>query len=430
MSRQPNEDPDSQEAAGSLPSQPDASESTSPNADDSRPGAALDSSGTTPDSPQTRIVDDLDVGQPDKKGGVSPLKVAQPETDPSETAPPELPSIDLDRQSVSDAATTLDAVYRYAAGLRERTLRSASALREAVRESSDWLISSSFRNAQSYNTFARQMLDYVVNDLPNTRIAWPTYTEDKHRDLARKTVGNLFDMTALATFPLSPITVLAVYSESRHGIREYLDQLCELLRDHMIIDSAKMQSSEELLVALKTASREATDVFAQPPIATEKVEEIWAQLREPERDCTGPSAEEVSQLWLQMQLAAVHNDASIWDIAATISIFTLSGLPSDDAHATGDALALEVANNVTINQLAELYWAGLRAIERNGLVPTLSLASEPYLDSIWSSLTVKHRNWGEQLLSGELLSGELLKWGWSRWSWPTLRGRNNETMHS
>ncbi|MEM7478611.1 MAG: hypothetical protein AAF483_26810, partial [Planctomycetota bacterium] len=61
------------------------------------------------------------------------------------------------------------------------------------------------------------------------------------------------------------------------------------------------------------------------------------------------------------------------------------------------------------------YWEGLREIEREGLLPTLSRTSQPYLEAVWSNFSLSQKTWTEQLLSGELL-----KWGWSQLSWPKL----------
>ncbi len=72
-------------------------------------------------------------------------------------------------------------------------------------------------------------------------------------------------------------------------------------------------------------------------------------------------------------------------------------------------------------QIIDHYWEGLRAIERQGLLPTLSLACQPYVETVWTNYSVDQKTWREQLLSGELI-----KWGWSQLSWPKLvRGTSN-----
>lgn len=329
----------------------------------------------------------------------------------------QLPTIDLESYTVKEAASALSAVFHYATSLRKRTIRSATALAGAVRESSDWLVPTSFRNARSYAIFARQMLDYV-NDVANVRLVFSGKANESeqsaHVDLARKTVGNLFDMTALATFPFSPITVLAVYSDLGHGDNRYLIQLSDRLKKHAIVDSnAQLSSSEELADAIEAAAGGATDVFDQPPIATENLKRTIAHIQaEVDSANDRVTSEELGQLWRQMQLAAKQQSASMWDISATISVVTMSDrLQTDEAAQS----ALSLPANTTVPDLVGQYWSGLRAIERDGLIPTLSSATEPYMDTIWSNFAVNRRTWTEQLLAGELT-----KWGWSQWSWPRI----------
>jgi len=100
----------------------------------------------------------------------------------------------------------------------------------------------------------------------------------------------------------------------------------------------------------------------------------------------------------------------LWDVSATISVVALNQL---QAVGNGSIVGLEIAGDLFQQRIIQHYWDGLRAIERNGLIPTLSSASKPYLEAVWSNFTIDRKTWTEQLLSGELL-----KWGWSHVSWP------------
>ena len=124
-------------------------------------------------------------------------------------------AIDMEKQTVGEAFSSLQRLLHYSAGLPE-SLRSASAYAsELVRESANWLVPSAFRNSHSYSVFVQQMFDYVVKDLAGAwrgeaaekalRIEDGAVQEEIDEQsyqvfLARKTVGSLLDMTALATF--------------------------------------------------------------------------------------------------------------------------------------------------------------------------------------------------------------------------------------
>jgi hypothetical protein len=344
-------------------------------------------------------------------------------TSPSENptdAEPALPAaIDMERQTVGEASNALLRMYQYSASLPERTLRSAGAIAGGfVRESANWLVPTAFRNSRSYSIFVQQMLDYVVNDLGGVRRALTSGRELNHDQvfLARKTVGNLLDMTALATFHLSPLTVLAIYSNLAYGSNVYMRELSNRLKEQGIIDvQTTIDGVAELIQAMEQASGHAAAMFDQPPIS---IEGMHRTIRETEAAIAEiPSARllpfaEIDQLWRQMELASIEQKASIWDVSGTMSIVALHQLQTLNQ---GTVASLEIGGNMFHQDIVRHYWTALRAIERDGLLPTLSRASEPYLETVWHNFAMDRKTWTEQLLSGELL-----KWGWSQLTWPRL----------
>ena len=339
-------------------------------------------------------------------------------------------SIDMEKSTVVEASSHLMRLFHYSASLPERTLRSAGALAGGlVRESANWLLPSAFRNSRSYSIFIQQMLDFVCNDIGGVRRMRSLSPTDSSSELseeeqaaqnqaflARKTVGNLLDMSALATFHISPLTVLAVFSDVAYGSRHYLQQLSERLKSQHIIDEqTTIDSASDLLEALEKASASAAGVFDKPPISIEglrrTIEETQAAIRQVDPTKLLPAAE-IDQLWRQIDMAAKEQNASIWDVSATISLVALGNI---QAISKGAIVGLDVAGNLFNEHIVQHYWEGLRAIERHGLIPTLSRASAPYLEAVWMNFAVGHKTWTEQLLSGELI-----KWGWSQISWPKL----------
>lgn len=351
---------------------------------------------------------------------------------PDVDSEPILPeSIDMEKSTVGEASSSLLRQFSYYASLPERTLRSAGALAGGlVRESANWSLPSAFRNSRSYSIFVRQMLDFVCNDLGGVRRSRSTaqsaaeQSEVQAHDqtfLARKTVGNLLDMSALATFHLSPLAVLAIFSDVAYGSQIYLRRLSERLKEQGIIDSeTTIDSASDLISALEKASGKAAGVFDRPPISIDglrkTIEETQQAVANIDPMKLLPRAE-IDQLWRQMELAAAQQNASIWDVSATISWVALNQIHS---LAQGTMVGLELANNLFQDEIVKHYWSGLRSIERDGLLPTLSQASQPYLEAVWTNFKMDHKSWTEQLLGGELI-----KWGWSHLSWPKLaRGSN------
>lgn len=334
--------------------------------------------------------------------------------------PPKLPdAIDMEQSTMGEAMSSLYRVFNYSASLPERTLRSAGALAGGfVRESANWVIPSAFRNSKSYSIFVQQMLDFVVSDVGGVKRALSPKTgePDEKVDLARKTVGNLLDMTAFATFHLSPITVLAVFSDVAYGSKVYMQELSDRLKEQGIIDqNTTIDGATDLISALEHASGSVVGVFDQPPISIEGLRKTIEQTRNAVEGID-PSrllpVSEIDQMWRQMELAASEQNASIWDVSATMSVVALNNI---QAVGKGAYVSLELAGNMFNEHIIEHYWTGLREIEKDGLLVTLSRSSEPYIEAVWTNFAIDRKTWTEQLLSGEFI-----KWGWSQLSWPKL----------
>lgn len=338
-------------------------------------------------------------------------------------------AIDMEKQTVGEALSTLQKLMHYSASLPESIRNAGAKASELVRESANWLVPAAFRNSHSYSVFVQQMFDDVVKDVagawrgehvakesPNSLSASDADDASEQVFLARKAVGSLLDMTALATFHLSPLLVLSVYSEIAYGSRAIMQLLGQRLKEQGIIPpKTDVQDTASLVAALEKAARIAERMFEQPPLSIPGLQKTIEETRhtvahvQPEKLL--PFAE-IDQLWRQMELAARDQKASIWDVSATMSIVALNHIQAIDE---GGLVSLEIQGNMYQEQIIDHYWEGLRAIERRGLLPTLSQACQPFVETVWTNYSIDHKNWAEQLLSRELI-----KWGLSRLSWPKL----------
>jgi hypothetical protein len=337
-------------------------------------------------------------------------------------APPA--AIDMERQTVGEALSTLQRLMLYSTSLPE-SLKSAGAYAsEKVRESAGWLVPAAFRNSHSYSVFVQKMFEEVVKDwtdawrgdVPRAESSHVSAEQCEQVLLAQKTVGSLLDMTALATFHVSPLTVLACYAEMAYDSCYFMQLLGRKLNEQGVFPSiAKISDTNSLLTALDQATGMAAGVFDQPPLSMsglrKTIQETRLIVTQVNPSKLLPFAE-LEQLWRQMELAARDQQASIWDVSATMSIVALSQIQGIDQ---GGVVSLEINTNIYQQKVIDHYWEGLRAIERHGLLPTLSRASQPYLETVWTNYSVDRKTWTEQLLSGELI-----KWGWSQLSWPKL----------
>ncbi len=324
-------------------------------------------------------------------------------------------SIDLTSSTVAEASKTLSGIFGYATELRQRTFKSASAFADGIRESSGWLVPSAFRNSQSYTIFIRQMLDYAHADIDVRKmLAGVKSVVPEHLFVARKSVDNLFDMTALAAFHISPLTVIAIYGHLAFGNTKFVSILAHQLKsDGILTTSGAISDVNMLLTAIGEASKSAEGSFRKPPISADSLKKTISSVEH--RLATEPGIRqnipmyEIDQLWRQMEACAKANDVALWGIAAALAI---DALGSEQTVKSDAPRNLELSDDFFSRSLMDSYWRGLRRIECDGLLPTLSHASEPYLDSIWQAFSMDRTSWRQQLLDGELL-----KWGWSKLGW-------------
>ncbi|MCA9127656.1 MAG: hypothetical protein KDB22_11245 [Planctomycetales bacterium] len=333
--------------------------------------------------------------------------------------PAELPvAIDMEHSTFGDASKKLHGFMRSVADLKDRTVRSASVLAAGLvrGESSNWLLPMAFRNAKSYAAFVRATLDSLVGDLGSVRRVFGVKEDrdDEQEDLVRRTVGNLLDMAATATFHVSPLTVSAIVSDIVYECGGYLQELCERLKEQHILEAGiQVRNSIELMDALELATQHAAKTFAQPPLSLEGLKRTIAETRELQRldSCLlPPTRQEISQLWRQIELAAISQHASAWDVSATITLHALNRLR--ESEQTSHDL-LELSGNMYERRILDHYWIALRVLEKKGLIGTLSDESLPYLNAVWSKYSIDRKSWPRLRLSGELL-----KWRWSQLSWP------------
>lgn len=363
---------------------------------------------------------------------MQPPRNSHPDNPPA--SDPSLPAtIDMDKLSMGEAFSSLGRLFQYTPGLPERIRNVGTYASGLFRDSANWLVPAAFRNSRSYSIFARQMLEYVTSSAEVHENQQPSTEGTRQADrrssakpndeevyLARKTVSSLLDMAALATFHVSPLTVMAIFGEVAYGWRGYVQQLgMRLKEEHIISSSTTIDDTTQLVAALRKAVGTTSAIFDKPLISIEGLQRTILETRnvvaETDAGKLLPLAE-IVQLQRQMELAARTENASIWDVSATISVVALNHMQASESSGL---VTLDIPGNIYQHHIIDHYWEGLRAIERHGLLNALSQASAPFLETLWTNYAVDQKSWTEQLLSRELL-----KWGWSRLTWPKLT-RNN-----
>ncbi len=316
-----------------------------------------------------------------------------------------------------DFGNTLIDTLAYGLTVPERTARSLSAVVGGlVNETASRLIPAAFRTSRSYSVFVQQALDMMVHDVGGVRprsnpdsaekadsASDPDSTEEAA--LAQKAVGGLLDVAGAATLHLSPITVLAVFSDLAYGSSHYLKKLSEELKREGIIDQdSSIDQVSQLVDALQKSSNRAVDVMDAPPISIDGIRNTIAELSH-EVSQVDPRKllpqSEVDRMWTEMESAASDANVGLWDVSTTMTMHAMNRV---NLSTRGALSTVTVASGLFDEHIIGHYRDGLDKIINDGFYATLSTASTPYLEAVWHNFDEDRHTWTEEVISGRLFS--------------------------
>lgn len=317
----------------------------------------------------------------------------------------------------------------YGLSLPERAVRGTAALvGGAINESATLLVPQAFRDSTTYSKFVQEMLDMLNKDVGGVRLPDDVAATDDEVDgaaktavtanseteevgqadvadyVAKKTVGTFIDLAGMATFHLSPMTVLAIVSDLAYGSQAYLEELAvELKKEGVIGEESTISSTAELLEVISKASAETTANLDTPPLSVEGLRETIAdtQTHLGKIDPTKvlPQAE-LNRLWEDMHEMASQNDASLFEISSTLTVYSLNQVST----ATKGALTtVRVTGNLLDQHLFEHYRQGLGKIEQDGVYGVLAESSKPYFDALWYNFSEERPTITEDVVSGKMI---------------------------
>lgn len=295
----------------------------------------------------------------------------------------------------------------YTLSIPERTLRSGAGLvGGAVRESAAMLVPRAFQDSQTYRLLVQQTLDFVVNDVAG--VAKPASGGDAPQVdnfVARKAVGNFIEMAGMATVHLSPLTTLAIIADVAYGSSRFLRELAEELKRQQLIDErATINNVDELLGAVAETAKITSGALDTPPISLDGLRDTVQQARDAVTRVDVLKAlpkAEVEKLWNDMHAMAKAQDADVWSVSTTMTLYSLGQLGK---VGQGALSTVKVAGGLFDRHILDHYRQGLDAIGDKGLYATLAASSEPYIEAVWANFAHAKSTLTEDLLTGKLLS--------------------------
>lgn len=317
--------------------------------------------------------------------------------------------------SAPEPSSILDYML-YGVSLPERALRSTSAMvGGALHESAGMLVPNAFKSPKSYSLFVQQMLDFMANDIGGVerKAEEGPATTEVEGYVARKTVSTFIDLAGMATFHISPMTVLALLSDIAYGSKEYLSELSQELKDKGVInENSTIDNAADLLDAIKNATGASAEAFDLPPLSVEglakTIQETRDQVNTVDPVTLMPEAE-LKRMWDDMHDIATKENVSVMSVASTMSLYSMRKVGN---AGVGALSTVTVAGNMFDRHLLQHYRDGLSSIYEKGLYTTLSESSGPYISAVWKNFSSDKSTITEDLLTGKL-AGQ---------AWEGLRG--------
>jgi hypothetical protein len=346
--------------------------------------------------------DRKDESEADRMGGSSPSEepggqsAEAPAPDRGETNEPEEVGADPGYSRVHH-------FLFYSLSLPERTLRSASGLvGGALRESCSLLVPQAFQSSKTYTIFVEQMLDFMAEDIGGVE---PDKDEDDspkvENFVARKAVGNFIEMAGLATFHLSPMTLLAIVSDVAYGSQAYLKELGEQMKTQGVIDeNSTINHVDDLLEAVADAAGTTASAFDTPPLSVQGLKQTIAETRKAAAgvDPTKvlPKAE-VERLWNDMFDIAATQGVNPLAVSGAVTMYSLNkiGLLGRGALST-----VTSAGTLFDRHVIDHYEDAVANIAKKGIYTCLAETSKPYIDAVWKNFSSDSTTITEDVLTG------------------------------
>ncbi|MEX0937542.1 MAG: hypothetical protein WDZ59_06755 [Pirellulales bacterium] len=296
----------------------------------------------------------------------------------------------------------------YSLSLPERAFRSASGMvGGALREASCLLVPQAFQDSKTYSVLVRQMLDFMAEDIGGVKRKDEACQGVPQVDnyVARKTVGNFVDLAGMATLHLSPLVVLAVFSDVAYGSQTFLKQLAEELKAQGIIEpDSTIDRASDLVTALGDASGIAANTFDTPPLSIDGLRETINDARKAAGRLDPASVipqAEIARMWAEMNEIAQNEGVSLLNISSAMTLYSLQRIGKFGGGALSGA---KVAGNLLDRAVFDHYRGALIRLRTEGFYAMLAESSAPYIEAVWENFSCEKPTLTEDFVSGRMLS--------------------------
>jgi hypothetical protein len=281
---------------------------------------------------------------------------------------------------MSHASTVAKRRLGYAASLPERLVRATAAtVGGLLHESAQVLLPRFVRGSRIYEATAKNALRIAIEAVGGVAPAEPP--EISVADVTkRKAGGNAVELGSIAAFGFSPLWLLAAASDALHGSRVYLAEfVAELKRAGVVGEDRDIDSVDELLEALESASGRTAGLIDMPPF---ELVELRATLAEFRRDAAGlPGPDQLAALYRGLRAQAARERRPLLEVSVGMGLAFLTS-----------------ARTVADRHLAVPYREDWAPVRREGFGAYARRVSVPYARAAGGHLDSARPSWTERLI--------------------------------
>ena len=296
--------------------------------------------------------------------------------------------------------------------LPERTLRSGVSLAGGVlREATELLVPQAFQSSATYETMIRGSLDFLCEDVGGVKRAPDPNNKrpESEEFVARKAVGNFVELAGIATLHISPLTILALFSDIAYGSQAYLQELAqELQKQGIIDDSSTIHSADDLLRSLAHVSHTAASAVNTPPLSIDGLKQTIQDTRDAVKQIDVRDAipqAEIQGMWQEMHEIAEREGVNLLQLSSAMTLHTMGKV---GAVTRGSLSSVKVAGSMVNRHVFGHYRQALSDIRTRGIYQSLSDSASPYIESVWHNYSTERPT-----LTGDVLTGRIFgrMWG-------------------
>ena len=316
----------------------------------------------------------------------------------------------------------------YGLSLPERLARvMISTAGGALRGTARVAVPDAFKEGRLYEITVNKMLGFLADDVGRLEAARPGAAlaeglpadPEKDQFVVKKAVGNVIDVAGLAVFHVSPIWVIAIFSDIVHGTRTYLKALVKELKEQGVLpENQTIGNIDHLLEALQNTSGTLANSLDTPPVTVAQLRTAVTRLRTQasEADLTEViSTEDMARVWNQIEATMLKEHRSLLEVSNAVAMITYTQLVRAGKGAVG---TVKVALDLFSDNVVEYYLEAFSRIHHKGYYESVLEVYEHFVDDL--------RHLFEP--SGVTTTEKFLRFGWLRrfWRWLWRRGAGDQ----